>query len=329
MAGGTPALPQAAGTWKATMRHAIFVSLLWLGVTTASLGQLTAAEQAAVLINHNYNVKPNITYLVANNYEAKLDVYYPRESKAPVPVVVSIHGGGWVAGYKEETALEALPYLQMGFAVVNVEYRLAKVSLAPAAVEDCLCAMHWLGRNAKEYNLDLNKVVVTGGSAGGHLALTTSMIPFSAGFENQCAVDDDETWAGAWTDRRPKVAAVINWFGITDVADMLHGPNLHSYAVSWLGSLPNREVLARQLSPINYVRADSPPVFTVHGDHDLLVPYQHAVRLHEALTKAGVKNQLFTIPGGGHGGFTAEQELKAFEAIKAFLASVGIRPVVR
>lgn len=287
-------------------------------------GQLSEAEKASVLVAHDYDVSVNITYKVANNYESKLDVYRPREAKTPTPIVMAIHGGGWVGGAKEETLLSDLPYLNMGFAVVNVEYRLGKVSPAPAAVEDCLCALHWIGRNAKKYNFDLNKVVVTGDSAGGHLALTTSMIPFSAGFENECAYEDDENWAGPWTDSRPKVAAVINWFGITDVADMLQGPNTRAYAVSWLGSLPNREDLAKRLSPLTYVRSGLPPILTIHGDADKIVPYSHAVRLHEALTKAGIRNQLFTIPGGGHGDFTGDQDVKAFEAIRTFLAGTGI-----
>jgi len=299
-------------------------------LTSTMWAQLSEAARSAVLIEHDYNVTPNITYLVANGYEAKLDVYRPGQAKSPVPVVMQIHGGGWVGGTKEETALGALPYLEMGFAVVNVEYRLGKVSLAPAAVEDCLCALHWIGRNAKKYNFDLDKVVVTGGSAGGHLALTTGMIPFSAGFENQCAYEDDETWNGPWADARPKVAAIVNWSGITNVADMLQGaPSTRSYAVAWLGSLPNREDLARRLSPLTYVRAGLPPILTIHGDADHIVPYSHAVRLHEALNKAGVRNQLLTVPGGGHGDFTADQELKAFETVRTFLASLGITPMPR
>lgn len=306
----------------------VIVALLTL--TSTMWAQLSEAEKAAVLIEHDYEVTPNITYLVANGYEAKLDVYRPSQAKSPVPVVMLIHGGGWVAGTKEEAALGALPYLEMGFAVVNVEYRLGKTSLAPAAVEDCLCALHWIGRNAKKYNFDLNKLVVTGGSAGGHLALTTSMVPPSAGFENQCAYEDDENWNGPWTDARPKVAAVINWFGITDVADMLQGaPNTRSYAVAWFGSLANREDLARRLSPLTYVRAGLPPILTIHGDADHIVPYSHAVRLHEALTKAGVRNQLVTVPGGGHGDFSADQELRAFEAVRLFLGSIGITPRAR
>ena len=299
---------------------AVMVSL----IATAGWAQLSDVEKAMVLLGQNYNVRPNITYKVANNYEAKLDVYYPRETKEPVPVVVVIHGGGWVAGAKEEGGLYLLPYLQMGFAVVNVEYRLAKVSLAPAAVEDCLCALHWVGRHAKEYHFDLDKVIVTGGSAGGHLALTTAMIPPSAGFENECLFEDDMGWAGNFVDSRPKVAAVLNFFGITDVADMLHGPNTRGYAVSWLGSLPDRENVAKRVSPLSYVRAGLPPILTIHGTADKLVPYSQAVRLHEALTKAGVRNQLLTIEGGGHGNFTIEQQYKVSETVRTFLESLGI-----
>jgi len=303
--------------------RSVLVTVIFLTCLTTAWAQLSEAERSAALIGDNYEVTPNITYLTANNYEAKLDLYQPH-AKNPTPVVVMIHGGGWIVGAKEETVLDLLPYLQMGFAVVNVEYRLAKVSLAPAAVEDCLCALHWVGRNAKKYNFDPSKVVVTGGSAGGHLALTTGMIPWSAGFENACANQDDTTWNGPWTNARPQVAAIVNWFGITDVADLLQGADIRSWAVAWFGSLPNREDLARRLSPLTYVRSGLPPILTIHGDADRLVPYSHAVRLHEALTKAGVRNQLLTIPGGGHGDFTDEQQIKAFEAIHAFLSSLGI-----
>ena len=307
------------------MRTILAISMC-LGTPLASQAQLSETEKAAVLLGNHTRVETNIVYKVANRYEAKLDVYRPSQAKEPTPVVMMIHGGGWLFGTKEDSVLYLLPYLQMGFAAVNVEYRMGSVSLAPAAVEDCLCALHWIGRHAKQYNFDLGKVVVTGGSAGGHLALTTAMIPASAGFENECAFEDDQGWTGTFTDSRPKVAAVVNWFGITDVADMLQGPNMHGYAVSWLGSLPNREELARRVSPLTYVRAGLPPVLTIHGDADKLVPYSHALRLHDALTKAGVRNQLLTLPGAGHGGFSDEQELKAWDAVRAFLAGVGALP---
>jgi acetyl esterase/lipase len=304
--------------------RAVTVAVAVFGCIAVSYGQLSEVETAAVLVGSHFDVDANITYQTANNYQAKLDVYYPEKATAATPVVMMIHGGGWIAGTKEGGVLYILPFLQMGFAVVNVEYRMGPVALAPAAVEDCLCALHWIGRNAKKYNFDLTKVVVTGGSAGGHLALTTAMIPPSAGFENECMAEDDEGWTGKFIDTRPQVAAVINWFGITDVADMLQGPNKHGYAISWLGSVPNRQELAKSLSPLTYVRPGLPPILTIHGDNDKLVPYSHGLRLHEALTRAGVKNQLYTIAGGGHGGFTDDEELKAFQAVKAFLVSSGI-----
>jgi acetyl esterase/lipase len=284
-------------------------------------GQSQEAQRTAVLINHAYDVNSSITYGVANNFELKLDVYHSREAKTPTPVVMMIHGGGWLVSNKDDYVLTAVPYLMMGFAVVNVEYRPGKISLAPAAVEDCQCALRWIARHAKDYNFDLEKVILTGPSAGGHLALTTGMIPSSAGFANECAYQDDPNIPD------PKVAAIINLFGITDVADLLQGPNLRTYAVSWMGSASGRDDLARRISPISYVRPGLPPILTVHGDADKVVPYSQAVRLHDALTKARVRNQLLTIPGGRHGRLTAEQDLLAFETTRSFLESLGIRAV--
>src|SRR5262249_15739299 len=142
---------------------------------------ITAAD-----ITLQYQIAPNITYLTANNFEAKLDVYTARGQATPRPTLIYIHGGGWTAATKEASSLTFLPFLQMGWNIVNVEYRLARVSLAPAAVEDCLCALRWVYRNAKQYNFDLAKLVVTGNSAGGHLALMTGMVPASAGLDRQC-----------------------------------------------------------------------------------------------------------------------------------------------
>ena len=215
--------------------RAVLTVWLCLGAALTGHAQLSEAEKAVVLLAHHTSVETNIVYKVASGHEAKLDVYRPAHAAGTTPVLMMIHGGGWLFGTKEDSVLYLLPFLQMGFSVVNVEYRMGSVSLAPAAVEDGLCALHWIGRNAKKYEFDLGKVVVTGGSAGGHLALTTAMIPPSAGFENECAYEDDQGWTGTFVDSRPKVAAVVNWFGITDVADMLQGPNMRGYAVSWLG----------------------------------------------------------------------------------------------
>jgi acetyl esterase/lipase len=262
--------------------------------------------------NH-YAVVPNITYLTANNYESKLDLYERRDVQESQPTLIYIHGGGWTGGTKEGGFNKVLPYLEMGWTVVNVEYRLARVSLAPAAVEDCLCALRWVAANSKQRHIDANRLVVTGDSAGGHLALTTGMIPESAGLDRQCP--------GA---PLPKVAAIVDWYGITDVNDLLDGENRKTYAVAWLSSMPDRQEIAKRVSPLTYVRAGLPPILMIHGDADPTVPYRHSVRLKEALDKAGVPNQLYTVPGGHHGQFSATENVGVYKAIKAFLKQHGL-----
>ena len=298
------------------MRKLLLASLLLSA--SLCLAQNDSATFAAELFR--YKVHPNIVYHVANNYEAKLDVYEPATASQPTPVVIVIHGGGWIAGTKEERVLEMMPYLQMGFAAVNVEYRMAQVSLAPAAVEDCRCALHWVFANAKKYNFDPTRVVVQGGSAGAHLALMTGMVTPAAGFDRDCFTDEDNVWSeNPGTNKDPRVAAIVNWFGISDVPDELSGPNAKGYAVAWIGTQPNAEEIAKRVSPINYVTHDLPPIITIHGDKDALVPYAQSVRLHKELDAAGVPNELHTVPGAGHGGFTYEQNQEAWAAVRAFL----------
>lgn len=263
-----------------------------------------------------YRAYNDVVYQKVNNYDLKLDVYVPRNAAGPLPTVMYFHGGGWVARSKEYMMLNTLPYLEMGWVVVNVGYRLAGVSNAPGAVEDGRCALRWILRNAREYHFDTSKIVVTGHSAGGHLALTTGMLPSSAGLDRQCPGKEEL-----------KVAAIVNWVGITDVEELLDGPNQKDYAVAWVGSQPNREEVARRVSPIRYVRPGLPPILTVHGDKDPTVPYSQAVRLHQALDKAGVPNRLLTVPGGGHWFFTAEQDAKLFGQIREFLAQQGMMRV--
>jgi acetyl esterase/lipase len=290
----------------------VFLSLLAAAPVLAQ-SQLSPAATWAARFPTQYQMTPNVTYLVANQYEAKLDIYRRTDVSTPQPTLIWIHGGGWVNGVKESAIGDLMPWLEGGWNVVNVEYRLARVSQAPAAVEDCLCALRWIGANAKTYGIDPKRLVVSGGSAGGHLALTTGMINESAGLDRQCP--------GA---PLPKLAAIVNWYGITDVVDLLDGPNRKSYAVQWLGSRPDREEVARRVSPLSHIRPDLPPILTIHGDADPTVPYTHATRLHAALAKAGVSNQLFTVPGGKHGRFTADERVRVFGAIRDFLKRNGL-----
>jgi len=292
--------------------------LLPLTVCAFALSMTTAfAQNLSSSISAPYRIVPNITYVTANNFEAKLDVYSRADTQAPQPTIIFIHGGGWTGGAKETQMFSLLPYLEMGWNAVNVEYRLARVSEAPAAVEDCLCALRWIIRNAKQYGFDTTRLVVSGGSAGGHLALTTGMMPASAGFDRECPGTE-----------QLKVAAIVDWYGITDVVDLLDGENMRVYAVQWLGSRPDRVDIARRVSPLTYVRPGIPPIISIQGDADPVVPYSHSLRLQEALQKAGVDHELVTIPGGKHGNFTRAENQKAYAAIKAFLAKHGLTSAV-
>jgi dipeptidyl aminopeptidase/acylaminoacyl peptidase len=95
--------------------------------------------------------------------------------------------------------------------------------------------------------------------------------------------------------------------------------------VTWLGNLPNREDIARRVSPVTYVRAGVPAVLTIHGDADPTVPYTQATRLHDALQKAGVTSQLVTVPKGGHGGFAIDENVRIYTAIRSFLTKhIGV-----
>ncbi len=292
------------------------VAILALAMILAAPSPAADSASFAAWLGNEYRVSPNLTYKVASNVEQKLDVYYRRESSSPRPTVIYIHGGGWVGGSKEASVLRIAPYLEMGFNVVNVQYRLGRVARAPAAVEDCRCALRWVARNAEQYGIDTRRLVVTGRSAGGHLSLTTGMLAASAGFDAECI-----------SAQEPRVAAVVNFYGITDVADLMAGkPNEKSYTVSWLGSQRDREEIAHSVSPIHHVREGLPPILTIHGDADRIVPYSHAVELHRRLDEAGTENELLTIPGGGHGGFSPAETAEIDRAVRAFLGRHGLLP---
>ncbi len=285
------------------------------------LPTLVAAQAEANLtdyVGNEFETIPNVTYRTANGGELKLDVYLPRKREQAKPTVMFIHGGGWVEGRKEQDVLLILPYLAMGWSVVNVEYRLAKNSPAPAAVEDTRCALRWIYNHANDFKFDTSKIVLTGFSAGGHLALITGMLGANSMFDRGCPTAENVRWTTG-KETPLKVAAIVNWFGITDLPDLLEGANAKHYGIEWFGSLPNRDELAKQLSPLNNVNGNTPPIITIHGDSDDLVPYSQAVNLKNALDKAKIDNQLITIKGGKHGGFNRQDTINAYASIREFL----------
>lgn len=308
---------------KKWCRLASMVAVLMVVFVLPGGAQAQLSDTTAFLahVSNQYRIIPNVVYHEANNHENALDLYLPTNAAEETPVLVMFHGGGWVAGNRHSMALRALPYLEMGWAVVNVSYRLVQVSRAPAAVEDGLCAMQWVARNAERYSFDLSRVVTTGTSAGGHLALTSGMVPEEAGLALECVSGG---FRGPPAITSVDVAAVINWYGITDLPDLLEGQNTRGYAVQWFGGLSNRDEVAEAVSPLTHVRSGLPAILSIHGDADPIVPYQQATRLHAKLEDAGVPNELHTVSGGGHGGFNQEETLDIYQTIQAFLDRHGL-----
>ena len=266
-------------------------------------------------------VKHDVVYRTVGDKKLRLNVYLPEEfigeepwwvndGKGKKPTLLYIHGGGWVGGSKDERALNVLPYVYRDWVVISINYRLAQVAKAPAAVEDCLAALEWVHANAEKYDIDTDRIVVSGGSAGGHLALMTGMLR-----------NGDELCGGKLkVGNKKQVAAIVNWYGVTDFSTYPRP--------EWLGENIDKEEYERTLSPINYVREGGTPVLSVHGTEDVGVPLDQSVKLHRKLKDAEIREKLHTIKGKKHGNFTPEELTQIYQEIWEFLESVGIKTTV-
>ncbi len=262
-----------------------------------------------------YTEKLDVTAFTVNGWEGKMDIYLPPKELGLAPLVINIHGGGWNKGTRQAAVGGLYGFLKKNYAIANISYRLTGTATAPAAIEDVRAALFYLLRNLKELNIDPDKVVLMGGSAGGHLALMCGLLG------NNHIFDDV---AG---NNRPKVkiAAIIDKYGISDVWDWANGPNKTSISArKWLGDKADDREFANSVSPVNYVSKDSPPVFIVHGDADPIVPISHSETLYQKLLAAGVKTEFQIVKGGLHGKFSPEDDKEIGRRIMQFLNSLKI-----
>jgi len=255
----------------------------------------------------NYSEIIDIPYSDASPEMCRMDFYYPADATKATPVVINMHGGGWNHGTKEEQTGFGT-FTNMGFAVANVEYRMTPQATAPAAVEDVRCAMQYLLNNAEELNIDPERIVFQGASAGGHLALTAAYLQNNRIYDTNCNNYEKEI----------KVFAVIDKYGPSDLANFLFYTSL----VNWLGENANNEEFINSISPVKLVNANTPPTYIVHGDEDPTVPYSQSVTLNAKLEEFGVHHQFTTIPGGKHGGFESQYNTQISEEITAFLTEL-------
>ena len=256
----------------------------------------------------NYNGLLDVVYKNVNSANCRMDIYYPTDAVKPVPVVINMHGGGWVSGAKEEQGGFNM-YFNQGWAVANVEYRMRNEILAPAAVEDVRGAMQYVLNHADELHIDRNKIIFQGGSAGGHLALTGGYLQNNRIYDNDCP-----QYPGTI-----KVMAVIDKYG---AADLMTFAPVYSGMVAWLGSRYTDSVFVKSLSPYEMIDANTPPTYIIHGDADPTIPYTQSVRLQAKLQTAGVKNKFTTVPGGVHGGFPDAYNTQMETEVIAFLGEV-------
>ncbi|HTN22192.1 MAG TPA: alpha/beta hydrolase [Pelobium sp.] len=290
----------------------IIAIIVFLATASCAVAQ-EKKEYKKVVYPEGYTSQLDVVYTKVGDWDGRMDLYLPSKDKGPSPAIINIHGGGWNHGEKESQG-GFNTFFKMGYAVANIEYRLTPQATAPAAVEDTRCALIYLIKNAKALNIDVNKIVIMGGSAGGHLALMGGLLANNPIFDTNCP--------GA---KEVKVAAIVDKYGITDVWDWGYGKDITSKsATRWLGDKASDADFARSVSPINWVTKNSPPIFIAHGDADPIVPYQQSVELHKKLVKLGVKNEFISVPGGKHGGFTVEQNRDLNLKIAAFLKGLGI-----
>ena len=203
-----------------------------------------------------FRITSNVTYVKNGSWEGKLDVYSRINPPGPEPTVFWMHGGSTTVGSKDGALTSFLPYLELGWNVINIEHRQLGVTLAPAALQNSLCAVRWAMHNAGRYNIDVNKLVFSGASSGSWFAVAGGLGVRPDGWSDACPGPEE-----------PKLAAVVNWYGNWDLADILQGPNTKDYAADWVRGIPNPLEVARVLSPLP-LRAGVPPVISIHGDAD-------------------------------------------------------------
>ncbi|MGV3662722.1 MAG: prolyl oligopeptidase family serine peptidase [Prosthecobacter sp.] len=240
----------------------------------------------------------DLVYVEGGHERHKLDLYLPEKADAPLPVLIWVHGGGWQNGSKDGCPPLRGGYVQRGYAVASINYRLSTHAVFPAQIEDCKAAIRWLRAHAREYSLDTQRFGVWGASAGGHLV---ALIGTSG--------DVKEFDVGANLDQPSRVQAVCDYFGPTDFTVFVTTPGYASHATDsspeakLLGGavMQNKDKAAR-VNPITYISKDDPPFLIVHGDKDPIVPLNQSQLFFAALKKANVSAHFHTIHGAGHGG---------------------------
>ena len=270
-------------------------------------GATPAAETA-----RDPTIEKDIVFGKAAGEEMKLDLVRGPAEQAPAPLIIWLHGGGWRHGDRKDYHEGMVGFGKQGWAGATVQYRFAPKHKFPAQIDDVRMALAFLRANAKEYNIDPDRIAVVGASAGGHLALLLGSAP---GKDGKLA---------------PGVRAVVSYGGPTDfrtwrldeggekVLRTVVPGGWEEMVKDLLGTTDRKAAILAEASPITHVRKGNPAVLSLQGSADNLCPVQQANDFHAALKKAGVTEKLVVFEGEGHG-LTGKHATKAILEMIAFL----------
>jgi acetyl esterase/lipase len=226
-----------------------------------------------------------------------LDIYLPANAKGKVPLVIFVHGGGWLSndkyadmGYMKKTVAEIV---NSGFALASIDYRFSTQAVFPAQMQDCNGAISFLYDNAGKYGFDKERFAIMGFSAGGHLA---SMVGLSKN-------NNIDKFFMPGTSKSFSFKAVVDFYGPADLQLFPRSNDDKSPEALLIGAAPlNRPDLAKAASPITYVDKNDPPFLIIHGEKDDLVSPNQSRLLSSWLSVVGVQNELIIVKDAPHFG---------------------------
>ena len=267
-------------------------------------GLFIGANTGLCQINPVINVFPDNTVLHGNiNYNNDtlqkhlLDIYLPANAKGKLPLVIFIHGGGWLGndkyadiGYMKKTVAEII---SNGFALASIDYRFSTQATFPAQIQDCNRAVSFLYDNAEKYGFDKNRFAVMGFSAGGHLA---SLLGLSKN-------NNVDKFFIPGTNKSFSIKAVVDFYGPAEFILFPGADNEKSPEGILIGAAPlSRPDLAKAASPVTYVDKNDPPFLIIHGEKDNIVSPKQSHLLKAWLNVAGVPNELIIVKDAPHFG---------------------------
>ncbi len=241
------------------------------------LNQIKLVDAKNVIVPDNVIEQKDIEYGKAGDRSLQLDLYSPEKMDKPAPGIIFIHGGGWKSGHRRDMKFYTVDFAKRGYVCATVSYRLAGEALFPAAVQDVKCAVRWMRANAVKYNIDPERIAVSGNSAGGYFSLMT-------GYSSDVPELEGDS-GNAGVSSRPQ--AVINFYGPVDMTTDF--AKKQSLVVDFLGKTYDEYPKLHEFaSPISHLTKDDPPTLILHGTLDSTVPIKQADMLADKLKSLGI-----------------------------------------